>query len=1040
MKYQMKDRLYADFSVFEENKLAPRSYFIPYGDRDKAAEVSLLEERYQSDKVRVLNGVWDFCYYPKRSQLTGELNTDSVRWDKVPVPSMWQFTGYEKPYYTNQCYEFKTKLPNVPTDQPVGKYSAIVDGKRRGLFVERYNSAGVYRTGVKINNIEKTYILSFLGVMSCLELYVNGTYVGYSEGSHNTAEFDISSFLHTGENELLAVVTKWCNGTYIECQDMFRNNGIFRDVLLFENEKTFLWDYRVDRKKNSDGTYDLKLSVQTKGQPSGVKAVLMDGDNLVAQAVCQNGEAALTNLAVTEWNAEQPKEYDLFLTLEENGAALEHVRQKIGFRTITIEGEIFKVNGRAVKIKGVNHHDTTPDKGYYMTPEELLKDVVLMKKLNVNGVRTSHYPPDPLLIQLCQEQGLYVIDEADIECHGVNCWPTFNYDYISKRLEWKGHYWDRVRRMFERDKNSAAVTMWSLGNEAGGYQCQDYCYDQLKKLCKDVPIHYEGVIRTKRMCYDVISEMYPDHAHLELIRKHQSRWNVKSDAVKKLIIQYHKTLFPHVWEFQDRYIGKPYFMCEYAHAMGVGPGSLEEYWNIIYSADNLMGGCIWEWADHAVLEKDGGYTYGGDHGEPFHDGNFCVDGLVFPDRTPHTGAWNMQAVYRPLRAEMQGDTLTVRNTNSFRDASYLMIECCLLKNGEELKTFVLEPEAQPGQKQSFTLPACPACYDGDTVLVLTYKEKASGDVVAREQLILSENIAKPALSAPAEPEEKEKQFLYSFKDGEIRFSSHGELVSYCWKGRELLSPTAVNSDGFLGIYPNLFRAPMDNDMYVRGKWSKAGYDKYQRQFVSLSCEGKTKLRVKSNLTVGERVIAALEESYLVSGAGEIAVHVVVTPKQNNLPDFPRLGVCLEVNQAFQNVRYYGLGGEESYPDMTAQSVLGVYETTVEKLAPAYIRPQESGCRSACRYAQLTDESGFGLRISAFKKPFYFNAKPYSDRQLATFRHQNEIVCKDGISVNIDGFMRGTGSGSCGPQPLNQYLLPADRPYSFRFVLSPIEGR
>lgn len=1034
MKYQLKDDLYSNFAVFEENKMAGRAYFIPFGDAERAQNIGLLEERYASDKVRVLGGEWEFHYYPKRAELKGELDSDAIKWDTVPVPSMWQFTGYEKPYYTNQCYEFRTALPNVPTDQPVGHYRAAVDGKRRTLNVERFNSAGVYRKKFEISTMEKDYIISFLGVMSCLELYINGSYVGYSEGSHNTAEFCLTPFLHTGENELVAVVTKWCNGTYLECQDMFRNNGIFRDVLLYENEKTYLLDYKIKTTRCGDGTYHLNVALKTAGGQCTLTGELFDGALSMRKAVCSNGTLSMTDLAVEEWNAETPKQYDLMLTLEQDGKVLEAVRQKLGFRTITIEGEVFQLNGRAIKIKGVNHHDTTQDQGYYMTPEALRKDVVLMKALNVNGVRTAHYPPDPLLLQLCLEHGLYVIDEADIECHGVNCWPIYNYDYISKRPEWKEHYWDRVRRLYERDKNSAAVTMWSLGNEAGGYQCQDYCYEQLKKLCEDVPVHYEGVVRTKRFAYDVISEMYPAHDTLELIRDHASPWDgVRSAGLKKLMIGYHKIIAPYSWKFQEAYRGKPYFMCEYAHAMGVGPGSLEEYWDIVTGADIFMGGCIWEWADHAVLEPDGGYTYGGDHGEPFHDGNFCVDGLVFPDRTPHTGALNMQAVYRPLRAAMEGDQLTVKNTNVYRDASYLTIECALLRNGAAQKTFTLEPDVQPGQKQSFTVPAC---YEGDSVLVLTYKEKATGAMIAREQLVLSENMQKLP-PVPTVSPDVAKQTVFKLKDGEIRFSSHGELVSYQWKGRELLSEKAVNSDGFLGFYPNLYRAPMDNDMYIRSKWEKAGYDKYTRQFISMTCENGNKLRVKANLCTGGKVIASTEESYVVSENGGIAVHVIITPKAKGLPVLPRVGVCLEINAALSKVRYCGLGGEESYPDMTAQSVMGIYKNTVDQMAPAYIRPQESGSRCACRFAELTDKSGSGLRFTAVNKPFHFNAKHYTDRQLADFRHQNEIVKKDGITVNIDGFMQGTGSGSCGPSPLSQYLLPADRPYSFRFLVSAI---
>lgn len=524
MIYDICTDNYSAFQIFEKNKLKPRAYFIPFQDRKSSETVSLCDERYKSNLVKVLNGKWDFKYYPKFSDMPKRFDTSIVDFDEVNVPSMWQYTGYEKPYYINQNYPFGRKPPKIPTDDPVGLYKTIRNGKWTPLTVDNiYNSVGVYRKKIEIFDTEKIFIISFLGCSSCLELYVNGSFHGYSEGSHNTAEFNITDKLGKGENEIVVVVHKWCNGTYLEAQDMFRSNGIFRDVLLFVHDKSYVYDYSV-KTPYQNGRYSLEIKAKTVGDGK-LYAELVDNGKVLAISEV-DGEAQLTVGVVKEWNAETPYLYDLFFTLKDSsGTVIECIRQKVGFRHINIDGEIFKLNGRAIKIKGVNHHDTNPKTGYYMTPQDILKDLTLMKSHNVNGVRTSHYPPDPLLIQLCAELGLYVIDEADIETHGCNLWPIHNINKISNHLKWKEHYWDRVHRMYERDKNNASILMWSFGNESGGYKCQDYCYTNLKALCAEIPCHYEGVIHTRRQAYDVISEMYAEPEYLKKIRDGFSPWS-----------------------------------------------------------------------------------------------------------------------------------------------------------------------------------------------------------------------------------------------------------------------------------------------------------------------------------------------------------------------------------------------------------------------------------------------------------------------------------------------------------------------------------
>lgn len=1037
MRYHISHENYQDFSVFQENKLPPRAYFIPFESREKAMDTPLLEERYRSGKVRCLNGTWDFCYYPRAVDIPEELSTEELSFDRIPVPSMWQYLGYEKPYYTNQNYQFKCVPPAIPTTDPVGRYKAYQEGKWKFVEVSSCNSGGLYRTVFQVEDPSKAFLLSFLGASSCLQVYLNGAYVGYSEGSHNTAEFDVSKQVQQGDNELLVLVYKWCNGSYLEAQDMFRNNGIFRDVLLFQNDTEYLYDFEVQTEKQGDA-YTLALHTQVEhGADCTLEAELLEsGRSMVKKEVPARGTSLrFEGLAVREWNAETPKLYDLFLTLKKEGRVLECVHQRVGFKTVAVNGERFEVNGRAIKIKGVNHHDTTPDKGYYMTPQELHRDLTLMKEHNVNGVRTSHYPPDPLFLQLCNELGLYVVDEADIETHGCNGWPSYNIHKISQNLTWKEHYWDRVYRMYMRDKNNAAVILWSFGNESGGYRCQDYCYEKLEALCPQIPKHYEGVIHSKRMRYDVTSEMYASMDTLKKIKSGVSPWDrFSSPMLKKLAVRYHKRFYPTNWLKGEGYRGAPYFLCEYAHAMGVGPGSLEEYWEMFYSDEIFMGGCIWEWADHAIKHPSGPYryTYGGDHEEPFHDGNFCVDGLMYPDRRPHTGAKNMKAVYRPLRAAWKDGGIEFFHTDVFRDSSYLDVRCQMIRRGEAVREWQMDHVISPGQRLHQPLELVEAA----DAVVITYRDKSTNLLVAKEEVPLPTAKIERAQAAPAVPS-VENPLVFETEGGRIAFSAEaGTLVSYYVGSGEAMNQTPVNDAGFLGFYTNLYRAPMDNDMYIKGAWHKAGYGEYEIKVESVAGNGN-RITASSLLRQGEEALFRAEDVYDVYQNGEVLVKSTLTPLKKGLPPLPRFGKCVELREEFRQVTYYGRGEGESYPDLKAQAVLGVYHTEVDAMTEPYIKPQETGNRTDVRYMEFVNNAGQGLRFSAVETPLQCSAKRLSDRQLAQCRHQEDVTSRPAVVVDIDGYHRGCGSNSCGPEPLPEYVVRADAPLSFSFLISPV---
>lgn len=1026
MRYRICSDNYCNFQVLEKNKLKPRAYFIPFESVESAAEASLSEERYKSGVVRVLNGQWDFKYYSKFAEMPKDFQTEDIAFDKVQVPSMWQYTGYEKPYYINQNYPFGRKPPKIPTDHPVGLYKTIKNGKWTPMTVDNiYNSVGVYRRKIEIDDTEKTYILSFLGCSSCLELYVNGSFCGYSEGSHNTAEFNITNNLTKGENEILVVVHKWCNGTYLEAQDMFRSNGIFRDVLLFVYDDSYIYDFTV-KTPYKNGGYSLELNAEIVGDGTLYAQLRYNGEEVANGKV--DGKTVLFVGKAAEWNAETPNLYDLFLTLKDDrGTVLQCVRQKVGFRHIEIDGEVFRLNGKAIKIKGVNHHDANPKTGYYMTPHDIMQDLTLMKRHNVNGVRTSHYPPDPLFLQLCGQLGLYVIDEADIETHGCNLWPVFNINKISNNLRWKEHYWDRVRRMYERDKNSAAVLMWSFGNESGGYKCQDYCYDQLKKLCEDIPIHYEGVIHTKRQGYDVISEMYTEPSVLMQIRDDYSPWSKYPAFLQKLLRAYHILFWPSNWFKGRGYKGKPFFLCEYAHAMGVGPGGLEEYWDIFYSSPRLLGGCIWEWADHAVYHENERvkYTYGGDHGEPFHDGNFCVDGLVSPDRNPSSGALNMKQVYRPVRARYKNGILSFKNTNAFRSTAYIRIQYQLVTDGVPGDAYCLNTVIQAGETASVDFK-CDV--GGDCFINILYVDRESGENIAAEQLAVFERLSEIQIGEAATMEETDGAYVFNSQNGSYRFNKeNGLLTGIFVEEKNLISPDR-------GVYTNIMRAPMDNDMYIADSWRENGYFSATETCEKITAEDGT-LHTVTTLGYGSEKLFKSEQICKGDQEGNLKVTCTLTPLKEKMPELPRFGKVLCLDSDLTDITYYGRGETECYSDFKAQSMIGRYQLKTEDCACPYIFPQEYGNHTDARFVRAADSSGNSITVYAVDRAFQFSVKNTDDKALDAAKHKEEIEEKPFRQLSIDGFMRGVGSNSCGPAPLKEHIIPADKPLTFSYVIS-----
>lgn len=1003
MKYSIERNLHTDFSVFEQNKLLGRSYFIPFSCKEELEKSDYKNERYLSDRIMMLSGKWDFAYYDKLSKVPASFDTDSMKFDELEVPSTWQRNGYDQIAYINTRYPFPKRPPHIPQDVAVG----------------------IYRKNVTFADHANRRILTFLGAAGALAVYINGKYAGYSEGSHNTAEFDITSLIKDGENEILAVVYKWSNGSYLECQDMFRENGIFRDVYIISQAESSIEDFTFRSSKNKDGSYNLKISISGKFTDNASLEITAENEDgvLFNTSLLPEKETELSSLQVKEWNAETPDVYKVTMILKCGENETEAIRTYIGFKDIKIDGEVFLFNSKAIKMKGVNHHDTHMTKGYAMSLDDMEKDVQLMKAYNCNAVRTSHYPPDPAFLIMCDIYGLYTVDEADIETHGFYAIPhsTYNPNRLSNDIKWASHYLDRVKRMYERDKNHPCITMWSLGNESGGYKCQDVCYDFLKSENHEIPVHYEGVNRSKRWAYDVVSRMYgtPD-----LMRQ-----ILKGSAGKK-------------------YKGKPFFQCEYAHAMGNGPGGLEEYMQLFYSSKQFMGGCIWEWADHSVYDENAKYkwTYGGDHNEPIHDGNFCVDGLFYPDRRPSSGALEMKACYRPLRAEhTDGNSFTIRNTRSFADSSDININYEILVNGKAEESGSIDTVIAAEDKVKINISSdLLNKTSGDVFVNFIYTDKNTSDEIAAEQLIISCAEAEKAdnHASPADITVNGNTIHVSFSKGKAVFDRKKGLISYKKNGTEYLNTNPLDKQ--YGFVPHIYRGKLDNDQYMVIFWKIIGLDCSKTKLVSCSVKSKNNLKYISTVynfvTRGIFVLARAHVDYFFDKDGKMTLNTTLVKICPLTDQLPRFGVHAELPKDFENVKYYGRGPKENYSDFKEHAPIGIYETSVSKMAHKYIKPQDSGNRCDVRCSTLTNSKGSGFKFTALYKYINFNANHFTLEQLKKANHIEDLPDTDTTFTAIDGFVRGTGSGSCGPIPPKEHQIKFgySSPLNFIFTAEPID--
>ena len=1004
-------RYYEDLSVLHENTMPARAYYVPASKRMD----NLVEHREESDRMQLLNGTWKFQYYNSIYDIQEsffEKDYDTENFDEIQVPSVWQMAGYDTHQYTNIRYPFPFDPPYVPQDIPCGAYAHTFD----------YH---------KDENAPKAF-LNFEGVDSCFYVWVNGSYVGYSQVSHMTSEFDITDLLQDGKNTIAVLVMKWCDGSYLEDQDKFRMSGIFRDVYILKRPEQAISDYHI-KTKIEDMLAKIELDVKFYS-PANVKISIEDKNGAVVAvgSITEEGTAVLEIASPELWNTENPYLYKLILETE-NEVIVDH----IALRKIEIKDQIIYLNGQKIKFRGVNRHDSDPVTGFTISVEQITTDLTLMKQHNFNAIRSSHYPNAPFFYEMCDKYGFMVIDEADIEAHGpfmlyrkedtdYNRFKRWN-EKIADDPAWESAIVDRVKLMVERDKNRFCIVMWSMGNESA-YGCNfEKALAWTKKFDPDRITQYESArYRNYDETYDysnldVYSRMYPALSEIQ--------------------------------EYLDKDGSKPFLLVEYCHSMGNGPGDFEDYFQMIQDNDKMCGGFVWEWCDHAIdhgTAENGKtiYAYGGDHGEDIHDGNFCMDGLVYPDRTAHTGLLEYKNVYRPARVvsyDKESGELVLHNYMDFDDLNdYVNISYELTQDGlvigkGKLSEVSVAPHSEGKTNLKVNVPESGKCY-----LKLIYHLKKEMPLLEEDHILGFDEIEVSQKDAKCQLAEKwmEKTATNSelqVNENDTQIHIKGREFSYTIDRRTALFTEMKFAGREYLNHPmelNIWRAPTDNDMYIKSEWKKAHYDKaYTRAYTIEVAQGKHGVKITSHASVVAETVQKILDvtiTWKIAAAGKIDADIAVT-KDGEFPDLPRFGVRMFLDKKLSDARYFGMGPQESYRDKHQAASHSLYRANVGDLHEDYIRPQENGSHYDCEYVELNN-SRYGIVASA-EKAFSFNASYYTQEELEKKTHNYELTESDSVVFCVDYALNGIGSNSCGPVVLDQYRFN-DVLFRFQFTLVP----
>ncbi len=1004
-------RYYENLSVLHENTMPARAYYIPASKRMD----NLVEHREESDRMQLLNGTWKFQYFNSIYDIQDsffEKNYDTENFDEIQVPSLWQMAGYDTHQYTNIRYPFPFDPPYVPQDIPCGAYVHNFEYSRD----EKASKA----------------FLNFEGVDSCFYVWINGSYIGYSQVSHMTSEFDVTDVLRDGTNTVAVLVMKWCDGSYLEDQDKFRMSGIFRDVYILKRPKQAISDYHI---KTRIEDMLAKVEIEMKFySPLNVKISIEDRNGAVVAlgSIAEEGTAVLEIASPELWNTENPYLYKLILETE-NEVIVDH----IALRKIEIKDQVIYLNGQKIKFRGVNRHDSDPVTGFTISLEQLTTDLTLMKQHNFNAIRSSHYPNAPFFYEMCDKYGFMVIDEADIEAHGpfmiyrkedtdYNRFKRWN-EMIADDPAWEEAIVDRVKLMVERDKNRFCIVMWSMGNESA-YGCNfEKALEWTKNFDPDRITQYESArYRNYDETYDysnldVYSRMYPALSEIQ--------------------------------EYLDKDGSKPFLLVEYCHSMGNGPGDFEDYFQMIQDNDKMCGGFVWEWCDHAIAHgtAENGktiYAYGGDHGEEIHDGNFCMDGLVYPDRTVHTGLLEYKNVYRPARVisyDKESGELVLHNYMDFDDLKdYVKISYELTQDGLVISKGKLpEVSAAPHREGKINLkinvPENGKCY-----LKFIYHLKKELPLLDEDHILGFDEIEVSKDGAKCKLAEKWLQ--KTAVDSELQVNENDTQIHI--KGREfaytidkrtaLLTEMKFAGREYLNhpMELNIWRTPTDNDMYIKSEWKKAHYDKaYTRAYTTEVVQGKHGVKITSHASVAAETVQKILDvtiTWKIEAAGKIDADIEVT-KDDEFPDLPRFGVRMFLDKKLSAVRYFGMGPQESYCDKHQAASHGLYQANVDDLHEDYICPQENGSHYDCEYVELNN-SRYGIVVSA-ENAFSFNASYYTQEELEKKTHNYELTESDSVVFCVDYALNGIGSNSCGPVVLDQYRFD-DVLFRFQFTLIP----
>ncbi|WP_270369834.1 beta-galactosidase subunit alpha [Megamonas funiformis] len=996
------------------NRMPARAHFLTFPSKEKA----LLNNNRYTHAFKNLNGVWKFMFLdaPEYSP-EGFFNSDFdvTKMDDITVPGNWQLQGYGKMHYSDLWYNFPINPPYVPTENPTGIY-------KRTFFVEES-----YR--------DKKIIIRFCGVDSAYHLWINGKEVGYSKVARNESEFDITDLIRVGEeNDVTVRVYQWSDGTYLEDQDMWWESGIFRDVELIGVPKDGINDYKViadldDEYKN--GIFKVEAFLRTTKEVNVTFELVDAGENTVftKTVVAKEGKACIDEVIadVNHWTAETPYLYKLFMTVEDNGQIVEVIPQNVGFRNIRLNGETFLVNGVAIKFKGVNRHDYSPQNGRVVSREEIEKDIILMKQFNINAIRTSHYPNSYYLYDLCDEYGMYLIAETDLECHGFEL--TGDYKWITDDPSWELAYVSRMTRMIERDKNHPAIIFWSLGNESA-FGCN---FRKMTDVAHEMDptrlVHYEGDFDVESA--DVYSTMYT--------------WieNPKKPYLMKDIIEKSK---------------KPHIHCEYCHAMGNGPGNLKDYQDLVYAHDKLQGGFVWEWFDHGIesFTESGEkyYRYGGDFGDDPSNKDFCIDGLIMPDRTPSPGLYEYKKVIEPITTtavDIQKGIINLLSRYDFANLDRFNLVYKVMEDDVILQTgFMAVPSIEARANKDITLP-----YDLSAIKVkpgahyyvnISYQLRedtryaSSGHELATAQFELP--LYKEGIMVRPEGilnVEKEHTTLHvKGANFSLDFNLvNGNLMNIVRDGMQVLSK---------GPRLTLWRAPISNDMEIIDKLKKVYFLHLEHEVVmniDYHMEGNIlKVEVDTiNSTTNSAWHFKTKYVYTVCPSGDILIDVEGTPsgRVDLAPDMlPRIGVSMHLDKSMEHVRYFGMGPGENYADSKEAAQMGLYANTVDGLFTNYVIPQENGNHMGCKWVSMTNDRGMGL-LASTEGDFNFSASWYEDKDLDDAKHTCDLVKRDYIVFNVDYKQNALGTNSCGQWQLDKYRAKFED-FKLSFRLTPFNNK